>query len=67
LFRKLLLSKGEKMGSPKLKNRNAEEVNFKTCSLPDGYGAEKVMKYEKSIQKSIFQNLSVLKKLQSLS
>jgi hypothetical protein len=50
----------------KLKNKNAEEANIKTSSLPDGAGTEKVMRYEKSIQKSILQNLSVLKKLQSL-
>ena len=50
----------------KLKNRMAEEVNIKICSLPGGDSAEKVMRYEKSIQKSIFQNIAVLKKLQSL-
>lgn len=50
----------------KLKNRIAEEVNIKICSLPAGDNAEKVMRYEKSIQKSIFQNLAILKKLQSL-
>ena len=50
----------------KLKNRMAEEVNVKIFSLPAGDNAEKIMKYEKSIQKSIFQNLSVLKKLQAL-
>lgn len=50
----------------KLKNRIAEEVNIKICSLPSGDDAEKVMRYEKSIQKSIFQNLAILKKLQSL-
>ena len=50
----------------KLKNRSAEEVNIKICSLPSGDNAEKVMRYEKSIQKSIFQNLAILKKLQSL-
>jgi hypothetical protein len=51
----------------KIRNENDEEINIKACSLPDIDSAEKVMKYEKSIQKSIFQNLSVLKKLQSLS
>jgi hypothetical protein len=51
----------------KNRNENDEEINIKACSLPDIDSAEKVMKYEKSIQKSIFQNLSVLKKLQSLS
>lgn len=50
----------------KQKNRIAEEVNIKICSLPAGDNAEKVMRYEKAIQKSIFQNLAVLKKLQSL-
>jgi len=50
----------------KLKNKIAEEVNVKICSLPAGDNAEKVMRYEKSIQKSIFQNLAILKKLQSL-
>jgi hypothetical protein len=50
----------------KQKNRIAEEVNIKICSLPAGDNAEKVMRYEKSIQKSIFQNLAILKKLQSL-
>ena len=50
----------------KLKNKIAEEVNIKICSLPTGDNAEKVMRYEKSIQKSIFQNLAILKKLQSL-
>jgi hypothetical protein len=50
----------------KLKNRIAEEVNIKICSLPAGDSAEKVIRYEKSIQKSIFQNLVILKKLQSL-
>ncbi len=50
----------------KIKNKVAEEVNIKICSLPAGDNAEKVMKYEKSVQKSIFQNLAILKKLQSL-
>ncbi|MDD5258513.1 MAG: hypothetical protein PHD29_00905 [bacterium] len=50
----------------KLKNKIAEEVNIKICSLPAGDNAEKVMRYEKSIQKSIFQNLATLKKLQFL-
>lgn len=54
------------LGQKKLKNRFAEEVNVKICSLPAGDNAEKVMRYEKSIQKSIFQNLVILKKLQSL-
>lgn len=50
----------------KLKNKIAEEVSIKRCSLPDGDDAEKALRYEKSTQKSIFQNLAILKKLQSL-
>lgn len=50
----------------KIKNKIAEEVGIKVCSLPGGDDAEKVMRYEKAIQKSIFQNLAILKKLQSL-
>ena len=49
-----------------VRNNSAEEVNKMISSLPVGDNAEKVMRYEKAIQKSIFQNLGVLKKLQSL-
>lgn len=48
----------------KQKNRIAEEVNVKICSLPPTDNAEKVMRYERSLQKSILQNLIILKKLQ---
>lgn len=44
-----------------------EEVNIKIKSLPSDESSEKVMKYENTIQKSIYQNLAVLKKLQSIS
>ncbi len=47
------------------RNQLEEEVNLKICSLPSGNNAEKVLRYEKSVQKSIFQNLSILKKLQN--
>ncbi|MFH1067897.1 MAG: hypothetical protein V1746_08360 [bacterium] len=50
----------------KTKNRLAEEVAVKSHSLPTGEDAERVMKYEKAIQRSILQNLAVLKRLQSL-
>ncbi len=49
----------------KLNNKSTEEVIVKIHSLPGGDNAEKVMRYERSIQKSIFQNLLILKKLQS--
>jgi len=51
----------------KVKNEIAEEVNIKICSLPSADNTEKVIRYEKAIQKSIFQNLAILKKLQSLT
>jgi len=54
------------LGQQKHKNNLAEEIKVKICSLPRIENAEKVMRYERSIQKSIFQNLLVLKKLQSL-
>jgi len=50
----------------KFKNKVTEDANIKLFSLPSADNADKVMKYEKSIQKSIFQNLAILKKLQSL-
>jgi hypothetical protein len=50
----------------KINNALAEEVNKHISSLPDAASAEKVMRYEKSIQKSILQNLIVLKKMQAV-
>lgn len=49
----------------KLKNKLKEEVNIKLYSLPIGDNAEKVMRYERAIQHSILQNLSLLKRLQA--
>lgn len=48
----------------KLKNQFAEDLILRTFSLPPDEDAEKVLRYEKSIQKSIFQNLALLKNLQ---
>ncbi len=50
----------------KQKNRYAEEVSIKTGSLPAGDNAEKIIKYEKAIQRFIYQNLALLKRLQSM-
>lgn len=50
----------------KLKNKYAEEVVIKTSSLPAGDTYEKVIKYEKAVQRSILQNLALLKRLQSM-
>lgn len=50
----------------KLKNKYAEEVVIKTSSLPAGDTYEKVIKYEKAVQRSILQNLALLKRMQSM-
>lgn len=50
----------------KLQNKIAEEVMVKTNSLPAGEAAEKIMRYESSLQTSILRNLMILKKLQTI-
>ena len=50
----------------KRKNRYAEEVTVKTSSLPAADDWDKVIKYEKAVQRSILQNLALLKRLQSI-
>jgi len=72
----LLLSVKEKIGNrenlickfeqKKLTNKYVDEVNVKVTSLPDDDSVEKLIKYERAIQKSILQNLAILTRLQSL-
>ncbi|MFZ2356352.1 MAG: hypothetical protein WAW67_00800, partial [Candidatus Omnitrophota bacterium] len=50
----------------KLRNKLAEEVALKVGSLPASDTYEKVIKYEKAVQRSILQNLALLKRLQSM-
>lgn len=50
----------------RITNAAADKLNGKLCSLPKADSMEKVLKYEKSIQKSIYQNLIMLKKLQGM-
>lgn len=50
----------------KRKNKYAEEVTVKISSLPAADDWDKVIKYEKAVQRSILQNLALLKRLQSL-
>lgn len=50
----------------KIRNKYAEEVAIKVNSLPSTDTYEKVIKYEKAIQRSILQNLALLKRLQSM-
>jgi hypothetical protein len=56
----------EALERQKKNNALAEEVQVKVHSLPTGeHAADKVMRYERSLQKSIFQNLAILKRLQA--
>lgn len=57
----------EEFQREKLKNAFAEEVEVKLSSLPAGDTYEKVIKYEKAIQRSILQNIALLKRLQSMN
>ena len=50
----------------KRKNQLAEDVSVKTASLPAGDDWNRVIKYEKAIQRSILQNLALLKRLQAM-
>ena len=50
----------------KLKNKIAEEVAVRIGSLPAEDDWDKVIKYEKAVQRSILQNLALLKRLQSM-
>jgi hypothetical protein len=50
----------------KRKNKFAEEVTVKISSLPAADDWDKVIKYEKAVQRSILQNLALLKRLQSM-
>lgn len=50
----------------KRKNRYAEGVTVKISSLPAEDDWDKVIKYEKAVQRSILQNLALLKRLQSM-
>ncbi|MFW9874985.1 MAG: hypothetical protein ACFFG0_17905 [Candidatus Thorarchaeota archaeon] len=53
-----------KLELQRIQNMASDELNAKICSIPQDSDIDKIMKYEKSIQKSIFQNLLLLKKLQ---
>ena len=50
----------------KLRNKLAEDVALKVGCLPASDAYEKVIKYEKAVQRSILQNLALLKRLQSM-
>jgi hypothetical protein len=49
----------------KIRVRCHAETNLHKLSLPESADSEKVMRYERSLQKSIMQNLLLLKRLQA--
>ncbi len=49
-----------------LENMTSDNLNCMLGSLPHDNKVDKVLKYERSLQKSIFQNLFLLKKLQGV-
>lgn len=49
----------------KIRVRCRAEINLHKLSLPASEDSEKVMRYERSLQKSIMQNLLLLKRLQA--
>lgn len=48
----------------KLANTAADLLNAKLGAIPKDENTNKILKYERSLQKSIFQNLMILKKMQ---
>jgi len=55
----------EELESKKLTNMKADDLNVLLGLLPQEENTDKILKYERSIQKSIFQNIFLLKKLQA--
>ena len=54
----------EEFEQMQLANIEADKLNSTIGMLPSQENTDKILKYERSIQKSIFQNLLLLKKLQ---
>lgn len=59
-----LEEKIEELERKKSSNLSADKLNCTLGMIPPEDSADKILKYERSIQKSIFQNLVLLKKLQ---
>ena len=47
-----------------MSNNEADKLNLMLASIPKEENIEKILKYGRSLQKSIYQNLFILKKLQ---
>lgn len=54
----------QKLEKKKLMNEASDKLTFMLGMTPQVDNADKVLKYERSLQKSIYQNLFMLKKLQ---
>ncbi len=54
----------QKLIKQKLTNDTSNKLTFMLGLIPTVDNTDKVLKYERSLQKSIFQNLLMLKKLQ---
>lgn len=48
----------------RLENIEADNLNIMLGTIPKEDNTDKILKYERSLQKSIFQNIFLLKKLQ---
>lgn len=53
-----------KLEQKRLENIEADKLNSLLGAIPQEDNTDKILKYERSMQKSIFQNLFLLKKLQ---
>ena len=61
-----LIQEIENFKKNKCKNEEADRMNSLLAIIPQQENTDKILKYERSIQKSIFQNLLLLKRLQEL-
>jgi hypothetical protein len=61
-----LKEENEKLFLQKTSNDAADKLTYMLGLTPVGENTDKVLKYERSLQKSIFQNLLMLKKLQGI-
>jgi|GEM_PF-688556 len=57
----------EKLEQERVANIEADKLNTMLGTIPQEDSTDKILKYERSIQKSIFQNVFLLKKLQETS
>jgi hypothetical protein len=56
----------EDLGQTRIANAEADRLNVMLGMIPQENNTDKILKYERSIQKSIFQNLFLLRKLQGI-